>query len=99
MKISSRLSFTFSIIASIIFIGSGLIVFFFSAHFQEQDFQERLKGRVEITEKIFLEQENFTPKEFEKIKEQFLHTLPKETEELKFLIIKPLFLNTNTRTR
>ena len=82
MKISSRLSFTFSIIASIIFIGSGIIVFFFSAYFQEQDFQERLKGRVEITEKIFLEQENFTPKEFEKIKEQFLHTLPKETEEV-----------------
>ena len=82
MKISSRLSLTFSIIASIIFVGSGLIVFFFSAYFQEEDFQERLKGRVEITEKIFLEQENFAPQEFEKIKEQFLHTLPQETEEV-----------------
>lgn len=86
MKISSRLSFTFSIIASGIFISSGLIVFFFSSFFQEKDFQERLKNRVEITEKIFLEQENFSPVEFEKIKEQFLHTLPQETEEVTEII-------------
>jgi len=82
MKIRTRLSITFSIISSAIFIGFGITIYVLSSKYRGQDFQERLKGRVEITEKIFLEKESFSPAELEKITNQFLHTLPEETEEV-----------------
>ncbi|MBL4592504.1 MAG: HAMP domain-containing histidine kinase [Flavobacteriales bacterium] len=82
MKISTRLPITFSIIASAIFIAFGLTVYLFSSNYRKHDFQERLKERVVITEKIFLEKESFSAPELKKITNQFLHTLPKETEEV-----------------
>lgn len=66
MKISTRLSVTFSIIASSIFIAFGITVYLFASNHRKQDFQERLKERVIITEKIFLEKESFSPSELEK---------------------------------
>lgn len=85
MKISTRLSATSSIIASSIFIVFGITIYLFSSNYRKYDFQERLKERVLITEKIFLEKDSFSPAELEKITDQFLHTLPEETEEV-FLI-------------
>lgn len=82
MKISTRLAITFSIIASVIFIALGLTVYVFSYIYQQDDFQERLKERVVITEKIFLEKESFSQIDLEKIMNQFLHTLHEETEEV-----------------
>lgn len=82
MKISTRLAITFSIISSVIFIAFGLTVYVFESNYRQQSFQERLKQRVVITEKIFLEKESFSPIDFEKITNQFLHTLPEETEEV-----------------
>ena len=82
MKISTRLAITFSIIASAIFIAFGVTVYVFSSIYQKDDFQERLKERVVITEKIFLEKESFSEIDLEKIMDQFLHTLPEETEEV-----------------
>lgn len=82
MKISTRLSATSSIIASSIFIVFGITIYLFSSNYRKYDFQERLKERVLITEKIFLEKESFSPAELEKITNQFLHTLPEETEEV-----------------
>jgi len=93
MKISTRLSVTYSVIASAIFIAFGLTVYLFSSDYRKHDFQERLKERVVVTEKIFLEKETFSPSELEKITNQFLHTLPEETEEVLLLqdSITPLF--------
>jgi signal transduction histidine kinase len=82
MKISTRLSITFSIIASTIFIAFGFTVYYFSSSYRHGDFQERLSERIIITEKMFLEKESFSPIEFEKITKQFLHKLPEETEEV-----------------
>lgn len=82
MKIRTRLSIAFSSIASAMFIAFAVIVFFFSKYHRSEDFQERLSKRVEITEKIFLEKESFSPTELAKINDQFLHTLPDETEEV-----------------
>jgi signal transduction histidine kinase len=82
MKISTRLAITFAIIASIIFIVFGVTIYVFESNYRQHAFQERLKERVVITEKIFLEKESFSPTDFEKINNQFLHTLPEETEEL-----------------
>jgi signal transduction histidine kinase len=82
MKISTRLAIIFSIIASIIFIIFGLTIYLFESNYRQQSFQERLKERVVITEKIFLEKESFSSNDFKKITNQFLHTLPEETEEV-----------------
>ena len=82
MRISTRLSIKFSTISSTIFIAFASTVYFFSSNYRQRDFQERLKERIVITEKIFLEKETFSPIELEKINNQFLHTLPKETEEV-----------------
>ncbi|MBL4653470.1 MAG: HAMP domain-containing histidine kinase [Flavobacteriales bacterium] len=82
MKITTRLSLLFSFIASLTLIIFGVLVYYFSANHNNKVFIERLNGRVIITEKMFLEKETFSEKEFEKIKDQFLHILPKETEEI-----------------
>lgn len=82
MKISTRLSVSSSSIASAIFILFGTTIYLFSSNYRAQVFQIRLKERVLITEKIFLEKESFSPQELEKITDQFLHTLPEETEEV-----------------
>ncbi len=82
MKISTRLSVTFSFIASAIFIAFGITVYVFFFQYRKHNFKERLKERIDITEKIFLEKESFSPDEFEKITSQFLRTLPQETEEV-----------------
>jgi signal transduction histidine kinase len=82
MKISTRLSTSFSIITSSIFILFGITIYLFSSNYQKHDFQERLKERVVITEKLFLEKESFQADELEKISNQFLQKLPKETEEV-----------------
>lgn len=95
MKISTRLAITFSIIASVIFIAFGLTIYVFESNYRQQSFQERLKERVVITEEIFLEKESFSPIDFEKITNQFLHTLPEETEEVIQIQknVKPVFKN------
>jgi|TARA_B110000046_G_scaffold111144_1_gene118350 signal transduction histidine kinase len=80
MKISTRLSLTVSIIVSAIFLVFSLVIYKFSSEHRQNVFKERLKQRVLITEKLFLEKDSFSPKELETITDQFLHTLPEETE-------------------
>lgn len=82
MKIRTRLALTFYFISSTIFLIFGITVYIFFSDYRKQDFQDRLEKRVIITEKIFLEKETFSPSELEKINNQFLHTLPEETEEV-----------------
>ena len=80
MKISTRLSLTVSIIVSAIFLVFSLVIYKFSSEHRQNVFKERLTQRVLITEKLFLEKDSFSPKELETITDQFLHTLPEETE-------------------
>ena len=82
MTISTRLALTYSIIASSIFVVFGISVFVFSSNYGQDNFKQRLKQRVLVTEKRFLEKETFSPRELEKITNEFLHTLPQETEEV-----------------
>ncbi|MFT5821478.1 MAG: signal transduction histidine kinase [Crocinitomix sp.] len=87
MKISTRLSLTFSTISSVIFILFGTGIYLFSSNYRKNDFQDKLKERVLVSEKMFLEKEIFSKEELKKITDQFLHTLPQETEEM--VEIKP----------
>lgn len=82
MKIRTRLSLFFSLIASTVFVGFGITVYLFSSNHRSDDFQDHLKKRVIVAEKIFLEKESFSAKELAKITDQFLHTLPQETDEV-----------------
>ncbi len=82
MKISTRLSIIISLTSSCILIIFGATIYLFVSFYQQQNFQDRLKKRLVITENFFLEKEFFSPSEFEKIRSQFLHVLPKETEEV-----------------
>jgi len=71
MKIKTRLSLTLSIIASAFFLAFGITVYWLSSNHQKHEFQIRLEERVNITEKIFLEKESFSPAELKKITNQF----------------------------
>jgi signal transduction histidine kinase len=82
MKISTRLSIIISLTSSSILIIFGITIYLFVSFHQQHDFQDRLKKRLVITENFFLEKGSFSPSEFEKIRSQFLHVLPKETEEI-----------------
>jgi len=82
MKISTRISLLFSIVSSLVLVAFGISVYAYTKNHINSDFEERLKKRVDITENFFLEKETFSKQEFEKIKEQFFHTLNNEKEEV-----------------
>ena len=93
MKISTRISILFSLVSSVVLIAFGLGIYLQSKTHTSSVFFERLRKRVEITESFFLEKDNFSKAEFDKIKSQFLHTLPKEKEEVIKLDANPVFVN------
>jgi signal transduction histidine kinase len=82
VKITTKLSIIFSIIASVALVIFGVLVYLFTINHSDKVFQELLSDRVTITEKLFLEKESFSAIELEKIKGQFLRALPEETEEV-----------------
>ncbi len=98
MRISTRVSLFYSLISSLVLIIFGATVYLMSSSHAEFEFRETLKKRVIITENFFLEKESFSEKEFEKIREQFLHALPQETEEVIKLDpdTKPIFVESYT---
>ena len=99
MRISTRLSIIISLIASTTFIGFGITIYAYSTYYQKKSFNERISHRVEVTEKIFLEKDSFRPEELEKVADEFLHTLPKETEEMVEIIANksPVFQYTYSK--
>ncbi|HEX6223735.1 MAG TPA: HAMP domain-containing protein, partial [Chryseolinea sp.] len=82
MKIRHKLTLYFSLASAVIILAFGLSVYFFSAQYRQNEFFQRLKKRVEIAEKFFLERSKFSDQDYAKIREQFLNTLPNETEEV-----------------
>jgi signal transduction histidine kinase len=82
VKIRHKLTLYFSAASSIIILVFGLSVYFFSAQYRKNEFFQRLKKRVNVAEKIFLEREKFSEEDFDKIRQQFLNFLPDETEEV-----------------
>jgi signal transduction histidine kinase len=82
VKIRHKLTLYFSIASAIIILAFGLSVYFFSAQYRKTEFFQRLKTRIAIAEKVFLERQTFSEEDYEKIKEQFLNSLPDETEEV-----------------
>ena len=78
MRIRNRLTLLFSLAVTGIFLLFSCTIYFFSATYRKSEFNNRLKQRIEITEKIFLERGSAG----EEIQEEFLNKLPKETEEV-----------------
>ncbi len=82
MKIRHKLTLYFSLASAIIILLFGVSVYYFSAEYRKNEFFQRLRARIEIAEKVFLERETFSDEDYDKIREQFLHSLPDETEEV-----------------
>ena len=82
MKIRHKLFLSFSTVGSIILLIFGITIYLFSSNHKKQEFYNQLSHRVNITEKMFLEKDHFSEKDFEKIRQEFLHTLPEEEEEV-----------------
>lgn len=82
MKIRDKLSVSFSLVASVTLMVFGIAIYFFFAQYRKSEFNIRLKQRIEVTEKMFLEKEKFSTQAFKTIQEQFLNKLPEETEEV-----------------
>lgn len=82
MNIRNKFALSFSVIGAIILFLFGFTIYIISSEHRKKEFDKRLSQRVNITEKMFLEKENFSKEDFEQIKSQFLHTLPKEKEEV-----------------
>ena len=82
MKIRHKLTLYFSLASALIILCFGISIYFFSAQYRKGEFFQRLKKRVEIAEKFFLERATFSDEDYSKIRDQFLNTLPDETEEV-----------------
>jgi len=85
MKIRNRLSSVFTISVVLILLAMSVLVYSVSATARKNDFYNRLKERVNITEQLFLEKDRLSTAMLENIRERFLHTLPSEVE-----VVKPL---------
>jgi signal transduction histidine kinase len=82
VKIRNKLTLYFSLASATIILLFGVSVFYFSAQYRKNEFYLRLKARVEIAEKVFLERDAFSEEDFSTIRSQFLNSLPDETEEV-----------------
>lgn len=82
MKLRHKLAFTYGLLTVGLLTIFGLTVYYFESEHRKEEFYKQLKNRVEITEKMVLERSAFTQEAFEKIREQFLNKLPKETEDV-----------------
>jgi signal transduction histidine kinase len=82
VKIRNKLTLYFSLASACIVLAFGVSVYFFSAQYRQNEFFQRLKIRVGIAEKVLLEKETFSEADYAKIREQFLNSLPDETEEV-----------------
>ncbi|MEQ8362859.1 MAG: HAMP domain-containing sensor histidine kinase [Cyclobacteriaceae bacterium] len=82
MKIRDKLSISFGLGASLTMMAFGIAIYFFFAQYRKTEFNNRLKQRIEVTEKMFLEKESFSKESFKTIQDQFLNKLPEETEEV-----------------
>jgi signal transduction histidine kinase len=68
--------------SALIILAFGISVFYFSAQYRKNEFFQRLRTRVDIAEKFFLERSTFSEVDYIKIRDQFVNTLPDETEEV-----------------
>ncbi len=80
MKIRNRLTLILTLTVALSLLGLSLFVFYFTTSYQNSIFFNRLLDRVEITEKLYLEEDRLPPDIFQDIRERFLHTLEEETE-------------------
>ncbi|MEM7371619.1 MAG: HAMP domain-containing sensor histidine kinase [Bacteroidota bacterium] len=76
MKIRDRLTYTLSITGIVSIAALGVLLYFFTARFYEQQFFSRLEERVSLTELMFLENEAMR----QSIRAKFLQTLDEEKE-------------------
>jgi len=82
MKISQKLTLSFTILAVLILIIFGTTIYYFSSQYRKSEFYNRLQQRVEITERMFLERDRLSTEMSELIQAQFINKLPDETEEV-----------------
>ncbi|MEL7531178.1 MAG: HAMP domain-containing protein, partial [Bacteroidota bacterium] len=80
MKIRQRLALIHTISAALIMLGLSLFVYFFSSDFRNDEFLNRLRERVVITEQLYVEADRLDPDVLRDIREKFLHTLEQEEE-------------------
>jgi len=80
MKIRQRLALIHTISAALIMLGLSLFVYFFSSDFRNDEFFNRLRERVVITEQLYVEADRLDPEVLRDIREKFLHTLEQEEE-------------------
>jgi signal transduction histidine kinase len=80
MKIRKRITITFISLFGLLIVILCAFVYFTAANSQETIFFNRLENRVKVTEAFFLEGDVLSPKIKQKVKNQFLQTLPGEIE-------------------
>lgn len=80
MKIRKRITYTFTTLFGVLILSLCLLVYFMSLTTQKRLFFNRLDERLKITEQFFLESETFSETVREKVRSNFLKTLPYEIE-------------------
>jgi signal transduction histidine kinase len=80
MKIRKRITYTFTALFGVLILSVCLLVYFMSVSSQQQFFFNRLDERLKITEEFFLESDSFSESVNEKVRSNFLKTLPEELE-------------------
>ena len=80
MKIRKRITYTFTILFGVLILGLCLLVYVMSVSTQEQLFFNLLDKRLNITEQFFLESDSFSEEVRDKVRDNFLKTLPEEIE-------------------
>jgi signal transduction histidine kinase len=82
MKIRKRITYTFTGLFGVLILLLCLLVYFISIATQKELFFNRLDERLKITEQFFLESDGLSAEVQEKVRDNFLKTLPQEVEYL-----------------
>lgn len=82
MKIKDKITLSFTLITSTLFLVSFILIYFFSAQYIEKEFFQRLEERANIVALSHLEKDELSTEIYNEILKKYFQTLPKETETL-----------------
>lgn len=80
MKLRNKLALYYSLFTGALLLAIGLYIYFISAQFRQEDFNNRLQKRASIAGQMFLKKDEVNAQVYQDIREQFFQKLPSERD-------------------
>lgn len=91
MTFRTRLTLSFTLLFASIFFLLGIVIYYFSQLYTEKEFHERLHDRAHIAAQLYLDEDELSPRMMQRVREQFIKSLPEEQVHIYDSSRKPAF--------